>query len=176
MEQTNDLSKTALEAIRSRITRILPAQIRSCVEELSEEQLWWRPNEQANSVGNLVLHLSGSMRHYLSNRVGGIEYERNRPAEFAERGPVPKQQLLATFDETIRQAGQILDGFDTSRFLDATDEPDYVPTIFDLIFNIAIHLATHTGQIVYVTKMLKEGSLDELWIRVHKTGSQSDER
>ena len=176
MEQTNDLSKTALEAIRSRITRILPAQIRSCVEELSEEQLWWRPNEQANSVGNLVLHVSGSMRHYLSNRVGGIEYERNRPAEFAERGPVPKQQLLATFDETIRQAAQVLDAFDTSRLLDATDEPDYVPTTFDLIFNIAIHLATHTGQIVYVTKMLKEGSVDELWIRAHRTGSQSDAR
>ncbi|HTG15242.1 MAG TPA: DUF1572 family protein [Blastocatellia bacterium] len=176
MEQNNDLSKTALEAIRSRITRILPAQIRSCVEELSEEQLWWRPNEQANSVGNLVLHLSGSMRHYLSNRVGGMEYERNRPAEFAERGPVPKQQLLATFDETIRQAGQVLDAFDTSRFLDATDEPNYVPTIFDLIFNIAIHLATHAGQIVYVTKMLKEGSLDELWIRAHRTDSQSVER
>ena len=176
MEQNNDLSKTALEAIHSRITRILPAQIRSCVEELSEEQLWWRPNEQANSVGNLVLHVSGSMRHYLSNRVGGIEYERNRPAEFAERGPVPKQQLLATFDETIRQAGQVLDAFDTSRFLDATDEPNYVPTIFDLIFNIAIHLATHAGQIVYVTKMLKEGSLDELWIRAHRTDSQSDAR
>jgi len=173
MEQNTELSKTALEAIRSRITRILPAQIRACVEELSEEQLWWRPNEQANSVGNLVLHVSGSMRHYLSNRVGGIEYERNRPAEFAERGPVSKQQLLATFDETIRQAGQVLDGFDTSRFLDATDEPNYVPTIFDLIFNIAIHLATHTGQIVYVTKMLKEGSLDELWIRAHRTGSES---
>jgi uncharacterized damage-inducible protein DinB len=176
MEQTNDLSKTALEAIRSRITRIIPAQIRSCVEELSEEQLWWRPNEQANSVGNLVLHVSGSMRHYLSNRVGGIEYERNRPAEFAERGPVPKQQLLATFDETILQAGQVLDAFDTSRFLDGTDEPNYVPTVFDLIFNIAIHLATHAGQIVYVTKMLKEGSLDELWIRAHRTGSQSVER
>jgi uncharacterized damage-inducible protein DinB len=166
--QTTDLSKTALEAIRSRITRILPAQIRSCVEKLSEEQLWWRPNEQANSVGNLVLHVSGSMRHYLSNRVGGIEYERDRPAEFAERGPLAKQQLLETFDETIRQASQVLDSFDTSRFLDTTDEQDYVPTLFDAIFNIAIHLATHAGQIVYVTKMLKEGSVDELWIRAHR--------
>ncbi|HWO02600.1 MAG TPA: DinB family protein [Blastocatellia bacterium] len=173
MESGNNLSVVALEAVRSRITRILPAQIRSCVEELSEEQLWWRPNEQANSVGNLVLHMSGSMRHYLSNRVGGIQYERDRPAEFAERGPVPKQQLLETFDETIRQAAQILDSFDTSRFLDATDEPNYVPTVFDLIFNIAIHLATHAGQIVYVTKALKEGSVDELWIHAHKSGGGS---
>lgn len=168
MEPPNNLSDVALAALRSRITRILPAQIRACVEELTEEQLWWRPNEQTNSVGNLVLHVSGSMRHYLSRGVGGIEYHRDRPAEFAERGPIPKTQLLATFDETITQAATTLGSFDSSRFLEPTDEPNYVPTVFDLIFNIAIHLATHAGQIVYVTKMLKEGSVDELWIRAHK--------
>lgn len=168
MESRNSLSDVALEALRGRITRILPAQIRSCVEELTEEQLWWRPNEQANSVGNLVLHLSGSMRHYLSRGVGGIDYTRDRPAEFAERGPIPKEQLLANFNETISQAAEVLGSLDTSRFLDRTDEQDYVPTIFDMIFNIAIHLATHSGQIVYVTKMLKEGSVDELWIRAHR--------
>ena len=168
MEPENNLSNVALEALRGRITRILPSQIRACVEELTQEQLWWRPNEQANSVGNLVLHLSGSMRHYLSRGVGGLDYHRDGPAEFAERGPIPREQLLAAFDETIGQAAQTLGSFDTSRFLDTTDEQNYVPTIFDVIFNIAIHLATHAGQIVYVTKMLKEGSLDELWIRAHK--------
>ena len=168
MEPTNNLSDVALAALRNRITQILPSQIRACVDELTEEQLWWRPNEQTNSVGNLVLHVSGSMRHYLSRGVGGIEYQRDRPAEFAERGPIPRAQLLATFDETISQAATVLDSFDTSRFLAPTDEQNYVPTVFDLIFNIAIHLATHAGQIVFVTKMLKEGSLDELWIRAHK--------
>lgn len=168
MQTTDNLNTVALEALRGRITRILPSQIRPCVEELSEEQLWWRPNEQSNSVGNLVLHLSGSMRHYLSRGIGGFDYQRDRPAEFAERGPVSKAQLLATFDETIAQAVQTLQSFDTSRFLAATDEQNYVPTIFDALFNIAIHLATHAGQIVYVTKMLQEGSLDELWIRAHK--------
>ena len=168
MEPIKNLSDVALAALRSRISRILPAQIKTCVEELTEEQLWWRPNEQTNSVGNLVLHVSGSIRHYLSRGVGGIEYRRDRPAEFAERGPIPKAQLLATFDETIAQAATTLDSFDNSRFLEPTDEPNYLPTVFDLIFNISIHLATHAGQIVYVTKMLKEGSLDELWIQAHK--------
>lgn len=168
MQPLQSLNTITLAALHSRITRILPAQIRSCVEQLTDEQLWWRPNEQTNSVGNLVLHVSGSMRHYLCRGVGGIDYTRDRPAEFAERGPIPRQQLLATFDETISQAEQILSGFDTSRFLNPTDEPDYVPTIFDMIFNISIHLATHTGQIVYITKMLNAGSLDELWIKAHK--------
>lgn len=168
MEPAKTLGDIALEALRNRITRILPMQIRTCLEELTEEQLWWRPNEHSNSVGNLVLHLSGSMRHYLSRGVGGIDYKRDRPAEFAQRGPIPKAQLLTTFDETINQAAQILDNFDKSRLLDPSDEPNYVPAIFDVIFNIAIHLATHTGQIVYITKMLKEGSVDELWIRAHR--------
>jgi uncharacterized damage-inducible protein DinB len=167
METTNSLGTVALESLRGRIIRILPTLIRACVDELSDEQLWWRPNEQANSVGNLVLHLSGSMRYYLSRGVGGINYHRDRPAEFAERGPLPKDQLLAIFDETIDQAAQVFVSFDTSRFLEPTEEQNYVPTVFDLIFNIAIHLATHTGQIVYITKMLKEGSIDELWIRAH---------
>jgi hypothetical protein len=169
MEQAKDLSDIALAALCSRITRILPTEIRVCVEELTDDQLWWRPNDQTNSIGNLILHVSGSMRHYLSLGVGGIEYNRDRPAEFAERGPVPRPQLLATFDQTIRQADRVLSSFDTSRFLDPTDEPDYVATFFDMIYNTSIHLATHTGQIVYITKMLKEGSLDELWIRAHKS-------
>lgn len=168
METGKTLSMIALEGLRAKITTVMPSQIRSCVERLSEDQIWWRPNEQSNSVGNLVLHLSGSMRHYLSRGIGGLEYERNRPAEFAERNPVAKDQLLAIFDETIRQASEVLNSFDTSRFLEQTEEPGYYHTLFDQILGIALHLSAHTGQILYVTKMLQEGSLDELWIRAHK--------
>ena len=164
----NELSEIALEGLRAKITKVLPAQIRSCVEQLSEEQIWWRPNEKANSVGNLVLHLSGSVRHYLARGIGGIEYNRDRPAEFAERGPLPKEKLLEVFDETIKQASEVLGSFDTSRFLQQTDEPGYHQTIFDRILSVALHIATHMGQIVYVTKMLQEGSVDEIWIRAHK--------
>src|SRR5262245_65261264 len=109
MESESKFDELVLQALRSRITTILPAQITSCLEELSEEQIWWRPNESSNSVGNLVLHLSGSLRHYLSRSIGGIEYERNRPAEFSERRAVPKEELLKIFNETIAQAKQILD-------------------------------------------------------------------
>lgn len=170
METNKQLSDVAIDFLRSRVTKIFPAQIRKCVEELSDEQIWWRPNEQSNSVGNLVLHLSGSMRHYLSRAIGGIEYTRDRPAEFRERGPLPKEELLSIFDETIRQATETLDSFDRSRLLDATDEPNYYPTIFDQLFGVATHIATHAGQILYITKMLKEGSVDELWIRAHRSG------
>lgn len=168
MEQQDQLASVALAALRLRITNILPTQIRECIEQLDEDQLWWRPNETSNSVGNLVLHVTGSTRHYLSRSIGGVDYDRDRPAEFSERGPLPKAELAAIFDETISEAADVLDRFDTARFLDPTAEPNYYFTLFEQMVGVALHLAVHTGQIVYVTKLLKDGALDELWIRAHK--------
>lgn len=168
MSNSDTVEKIALDAFRSRIIEIIPAQIKAAVEELSEDELWWRPNEKSNSVGNLVLHLSGSVRHYLARGLGGHSYERDRPAEFSERGPVAKQEVVAIFDETIRLSKQTLDSFDTARFGEASEEPSYTPTLFHLLLNVSVHMATHAGQIVYIAKMLKEGSIDELWIRTHK--------
>src|SRR5437764_15481256 len=86
----------------------MPAQVRSAVEKLTEEQVWWRPNEKANSVGNLVLHLSGSLNHYLNRNIGGIPYDRDRDAEFAARGPMPKRELMAIFDDMVAKADQTM--------------------------------------------------------------------
>jgi hypothetical protein len=108
------------------------------------------------------------MRHYVVRGLGGIDYERNRPAEFSERGPLPKQELMALFEETVGQVSEVIASLDTARLLDPTDESSYNPTVFDLLFNVAVHVATHTGQIVFITKLLKDGSVDELWIRTHK--------
>lgn len=169
MERDNGINTLALEALRTRVTRVLPAQIRSCVLELSEEQLWWRPNEQSNSVGNLVLHVRGAVLHFLCRRVGGLEYERDRQAEFNAGGAMPKQQLLAMFDEMVEEAARTFDALDPSRLSEPSTEPAYYSIIFEDLFGVAIHLATHTGQIVYITKMLKEGSVKDLWTETHRS-------
>src|SRR5262249_51688222 len=57
--------------------------------------------------------------------------------------------------------------FDTARFLDGTEEPDYYQNLFDQICGVVTHLSMHTGQIIYVAKMLKAGSLDEIWRRAY---------
>src|SRR5260221_14778579 len=44
-----DLASSTLEALRVRITQVLPAQVRMAAEKLTEEQMWWRPNEKSNS-------------------------------------------------------------------------------------------------------------------------------
>lgn len=164
----SSLEQAALRTLQKRLTEIFPSQIRECLAHLSDEQIWWRPNDESNSIGNLVLHLSGSVRYYLCRAVGRFDYNRDRPAEFAEKGPLPKDDLLSTFDETIRQVADTLDSFDTARFLDPGTEPSYYSTIFDQIYGVSVHMALHTGQIIYATKMLQAGAIDEIWIKVHQ--------
>jgi len=48
MTDVTDLHQIALESLRKRITQFLPGQIRKSIDELTDEQLWWRPNDESN--------------------------------------------------------------------------------------------------------------------------------
>ena len=168
MEQTVDLNRVALEALRVRITKVMPEQIRASLEQLTDEQIWWRPNKHSNSIGNLVLHVRGSVMHFLVRGVGGVVYERDRPAEFAADGSLTKQQLLTLFDEMVEETVRTFKALAASRMTDPSTEPAYYSTVLEDLLGVAIHMATHVGQIVYVTKMLNEDSVKDLWSKTHK--------
>ena len=168
MSRESGVEATALRALRVRITKVLPSQIKACLEQLNDEQIWWQPNDQTNSVGNLTLHICGAVMHFLCRGVGGYDYQRDRPAEFASRS-LPKSQLLAILDKMVDTAQQTFDSLDPSRLRDESTEPTYYSTVFEDLFGVAIHMAVHTGQIVYITKMLKEGSINDLWTQTHKS-------
>src|SRR5438445_557021 len=74
------------------------SRIKHCVSQLNDEQVWWRPQESLNSIGNILLHLSGNLRQWLVAGVGGQPDVRDRPAEFSERGPFPKVELILRLD------------------------------------------------------------------------------
>lgn len=161
-----ELATPLLDSIRVRITRVLPAQVRKAVDTLDEDQIWWRPNDKSNSVGNLVLHLSGSLNLYLNKLIGGFPYQRDRDAEFAERGPIPKAELLRIFNDMIANAEQSFAKVN-DLMAPATDPEKNQYVIEDLI-GILTHVSTHVGQILWVTKMLREGALNEVWMKTHK--------
>ena len=166
--QMNDPLAYTLTALRARITKVFPAQIRECLARLDDEQIWWRPNESSNSVGNLVLHLTGSLNHYLNRQIGGFEYDRDRAAEFAERRHVPREELMAAFDAMVLKAEQTFDGLTVERLGDPSPEQKMYTLVIEDLISIATHIANHTGQILWITKMLKEGGLDDVWMKTHK--------
>jgi hypothetical protein len=163
-----DLAPVALEALRLRITRVFPAQIRAAVEALDDEQIWWRPNESSNSVGNLIIHLSGSLNHYLNRNFGGIAYQRDRPAEFSERRQIPRAQLMAIFEDMVSKGEKTFRALSPERLAQTSVEPERYTLVIEDLLSVATHMANHAGQIVWIAKMLKEGVLSEVWMRSHK--------
>ena len=157
-----------LTFIRTRITKIFPEQVRQSVAALTDEQLWWRPNEKSNSVGNLALHLSGSLNHYLNRNIGNIPYDRDRDAEFAERRQIPRDELLTIFDGMVANAEKTFDSLTVASLAEPSAEPDRYASRAEDLLSIVTHFSSHAGQIMWIAKMLQDGALDELWIRSHK--------
>jgi len=160
------LGAVVIDEARRRLVHGFPGQVRECLARLDDGQLWWRPHADSNAVGNLVLHVCGSSRHFLGRVVGGTGYERDRKAEFAQRGPRPRVDLLRVLEETVAETDRILAALDPARLLEARDVPrDSPQSVLALVLRTSHHWAVHTGQIVYATKLLTEGGLDELWMK-----------
>ncbi len=127
--------------------------LRACLEKLSEEDLWWRPNEKSNSAGNLILHLCGNIRQWVIHGVGGVEDVRQRSAEFAERGPIPKSELLAKLEDTLSEVDQVLEHVMAEELAQPRQIQGFNQTVLSAIFHVVEHFSYHTGQIIYLTKM-----------------------
>ncbi len=166
--ESSEVLATTVQAMRVRITRAFPDQIRAAVAQLTDEQIWWRPNEQSNSVGNLVLHLTGSLNHYVNRQIGGIPFERHRDAEFAERKRIPRDELMAGFDEMVANAEKTFASLTPDRLGQASPEPKMSSILAEDIVGVVTHISAHAAQILWITKALREGALDEVWIRTHK--------
>ena len=163
---TYSLESTLLHLARTRLLQDYPGQIDACLEVLDDEDVWWRPNEQANAVGNLVLHLSGSNRYYLEQVIGGRDTERDRDGEFAARGGYSKAQLTALWDETRGIAEGVLNGLEPSQMVQTTERTGKPTTYAQILLHVTHHNAAHMGQIVWITKMRRAGALDDIWMKM----------
>ena len=98
------LGQNFIDRSRAYLTDEYRIKLRKTVDALPPDALWWRPNEQANSVGNLLLHLEGNVRQWIIGGVGGAPDTRNRAGEFAAREGASKEELLARLDDTLTEA------------------------------------------------------------------------
>jgi uncharacterized damage-inducible protein DinB len=156
------LESTLLHIMKLRLVQDFPRQINVCLDVLAEQELWWRPNEQSNSPANLVLHLAGSNRYYIEEIIGGRPVARDRDAEFAARAALSKAQIRGTWDESVRVVGEILNGLAPSQMMQTTDRTGKTTTFAQILLHVSHHNAAHMGQILWATKELHPGSLDDI--------------
>ena len=89
-------------------------KITRAIDEVTDEQIWWRPNEDSNSIGNLILHLCGNARQWIVAGVGGAVDTRERAREFGARGGVDRLTLVNQLEETVREVDARLSDLDRS--------------------------------------------------------------
>lgn len=151
--QANDPGKEYLAYCRRRLTKEFLPRIERCLQELSEEDLWWRGDATNNSAGNLILHLSGNIRQWIISGIGGAPDSRDRPEEFSEHTRLPRAALLRLFQTTVAEADRTLERFDTSKLLEVRRIQRYEVTCLDALSHVVEHVAQHMGQIIYITKL-----------------------
>jgi len=127
------------------------ARIKHCLAQLSDEQLWWRPRQEMNSVGNLILHLCGNLRQWIIAGLGNQPDTRNRPLEFSERGPIAKNELLRQLETTVSECKRVLES-QTAQLLDARRIQGFDVTGLRALFNSIPHFRGHTQEIVHMTR------------------------
>ena len=134
-----------------------------CLDQLDHQQIWWRPFEEQNSVGNLILHLCGNIRQWIISGVGRLEDKRNRPAEFAERTELTKAELIRRFEETLKEARVTLEKTAPDSLTDSLKVQGFDETVLSTIYECLAHLQGHTQEIIYITRLKLGNNYRYFW-------------
>ena len=169
---TNPGNQTAtlfLEHSRKKLFGEWWPRLQTVVATLTEEQLWWRPNEASNSIGNLLLHLNGNVRQWLVTSFNRQEDRRDRPAEFREKSGGTVAEIAAKLGATMDAAAAVLSRLTEEELLTPYEIQGYHVTGLDAVYQVVSHFGLHYGQIVYITKALQGKDLG-FYRELDKTG------
>lgn len=153
-DETLELAATFLNFSRTKLLDQYWPRMKSCVDSLNADQLWWRPNSTSNSVGNLLLHLNGNVTQWLVNSFNGEPDLRDRPAEFAATEGASAAELIAKLEATLARAAQVLGRLTPVELLARYTIQGYNVRGLEAIYQVVEHFGLHYGQIVYITKTL----------------------
>ena len=149
-----------------------PSKIRIALEGITDEDLWWRPNEACNSIGNLLLHLAGNVRQWIVHGLGGAEDARRRADEFAARGGVGVEEAMGALEASVRDAEDVLLALDPDELLVRRNIQGLETTGLAALYHVVEHFSMHTGQILYLAKVRRGEDLG--FYQVDETGKVTD--
>ena len=144
-ESLIDLHRRKLQDLRRRAAEAL--------QQLGDEDVNWRPNEQSNSVANLVVHVAGNLRQRVASGIGGAADTRDRDAEFSARLYLTRDRLLEVLNEAFAEADRTLGAMTPAQLQDPQRLHNREVTVLEVLFMVANHISEHVGQILYAAKL-----------------------
>jgi uncharacterized damage-inducible protein DinB len=148
-----DFGKNVASALIAELEE-LTAGVRQVMDGLTDEQIWLRPVEPSNSVGHLVLHLTGNLNHFVGAQLGHTGYVREREREFTETNPPARADLVRGLDEAVATFRRVVSGL-TLEQMAATHPEKRFGSVVKALIHVVAHFALHRGQMSYLTRLVK---------------------
>lgn len=127
-------------------------KIEHCVTQLDSTQIWWRPRDEMNSIGNLILHLAGNLRQWIVSGIGDQLDNRDRPAEFNERSNIPSVELLQHLSSAVEASCAVLQDSTADGLLVTKRIQGSNVTKLHALFNSVTHFQGHVQEIIGMTR------------------------
>ncbi len=137
-------------------------RIHLCFDQLRDDELWRHPGEGSNSIGNIIIHLSGNIGQWMGSIVGTPDI-RYRRTEFTDRPELKRPDLLHAIDSAIHSAVRIIDQLDPAYLSRSFSIQDFPVTGLTAIYETIRHLNEHVGQIAFITKLFRGSDFKTLW-------------
>jgi hypothetical protein len=109
MSNSDALRDALIREVHFRLYEECLPRILNCLDQLDDNQIWWRPNENSNSIGNLILHLCGNVRQWIYTGWDPMPDNRNRQSEFDERGPISRDELVSKLTDTMSTVKPVIE-------------------------------------------------------------------
>ena len=156
---TQPLHRALISEVKRRIIGESVPRIKQCLGQLTEEEIWHRPNENVVSVGNLVLHLQGNLRQWVLSGLGQQPDHRQRDREFDQTEPLPAAELMRQLDALMAEVETVLDQLTLANLMATHRVQGYNETGVAILMHVTEHFSYHTGQITYFVKTRKNVDL-----------------
>src|SRR5947199_10646794 len=132
--------------------------------QLSDEELFWQPDAESNSIAINMKHMAGNMISRWTDflTTDGEKPERNRDLEFVMLPETSKDDMLAYWErgwQCVFDAVESLKPEDLMRTIRVRGQDH---TVVQAINRQLAHYAYHVGQIVFLAKHFKSSEWQSL--------------
>ncbi len=147
-----ELCRQLVAETRRRLIEEGTTRIEKCINFLSEEEIWERPNAHSNSVGNLVLHLCGNVRQYILSGIAQQPDTRKRQREFDQTEVIASNVLLNDLHSLMKEVDIVLEKLTPQQLAEPRKVQGFDETVLSILVHVTEHFSYHVGQISYYVK------------------------
>ena len=153
------LAEIFISRSRYWLTKEYPIKLRHCINALPPDAVWARPHPESNSVGNLLVHLTGNVTEWILGGVGGQKISRYRAGEFEQTDGADGTTLLDNLEAVLGKADAVLAALTEKDLARSVVIQERDTNVLGAVYHVVEHFAMHTGQIVLMTKLYAPGAI-----------------